>query len=141
MPDILSFLQEHVNVEIGDNVYMPAAIGGKHTLEGLHDLTDDEVDLVNRVMTALGQLESDDDVLSTLVALLGAKGTILLGATPTGLLKLVAPQLFGDEAALATSAFGKMVKSHGFDSIYYGLMHGPGWNVYHMPPPGQGGPQ
>ncbi len=141
-PDILTWLQSNLEVQVGDRFYLPDAVGVRHTLEGLYNFSEAERTAVSRtLLPALGDLlqsavETGDEDGSWL-------GTItnLLQGVLSGELEALLFTSIIDGYYLKNRAIGKMVDSHAMTNVLYGLMHGPGWNVYDVPYPNQGGPQ
>ncbi|TWT55378.1 dockerin type I repeat-containing protein [Allorhodopirellula solitaria] len=124
-PDLLSFLQNSVEIKVGDRLYLPDAVGHPvHFIEGIYDLTASESEFLHDVQDLL----SDPDSASLIAVLTGLVNVEF----DVGPLMQYYPH-FEFDYQTALNAGDKLLKSHGFDSIYYGVMHGPGWNVYHVP--------
>ncbi|TWU42182.1 dockerin type I domain-containing protein [Novipirellula artificiosorum] len=103
-PDVLTFLQRRAS-------FAPTAVGIPVTLEGLYELSPNELRLVETLGQAISGLDLSDPIdEKTLQDLVAA----IFYATADG----------------ATDAFGKLVESHRFPSIYYGLLHSSQWDVY-----------
>ncbi len=139
-PDILSYLQLYLNHQVGGIELIPDAIGTYHGIEGLHDFTAEEYEFVDALKGALCSVGSAD--LDLLAVLTSGLFTLELGDFFDQYIVLFPILLAvpGLNEELVMAAGGEMVDSHGFPSIYYGLMHGPDCNVYHVNP-GNGGPQ
>ena len=102
-PDFLTFVQQTV-------AFLPDAVGLQHPTEGLYNLTSWETTVVANIRAVLQDAENR--------ALNRPWHTYLLGLI---------------HAVLgAESVVSKLVASHSFPSIYYGLLHDDRtyWNVY-----------
>src|SRR5690606_36141613 len=105
--------------------YLPDAVGSPvHLIEGIHDLSAEEAEFIGDLERML-----NDPALVKLVPILAGIVSFDTNLDP---LRLYLPW-FEFDYQTALSAVKKLFMSHGFESIYYGVMHGPGWNVYHVP--------
>ena len=101
-PDFLTFVQQTI-------VFLPDAVGLQHPTEGLYDLTYLEKTFLYLLRSVLQNLENGNLSESYL----------------TYLLWLI-------HGYFASAGLSKLVASHSFPSIYYGLLHedNPPWNMY-----------
>ena len=101
-PDFLTFVQQTI-------AFLPDAVGLQHPTEGLYDLTYLEKTFLYILRTQLQGLENGNLSESYLTYL-----------------------LFLIHGYFASAGLSKLVASHYFPSIYYGLLHedNPPWNMY-----------
>ncbi len=137
-PDILTYLQKLFDVQWNGKTFLPDAVGVETKLDGLYNLTADEYRLLNRIRDLIVGFEGEP--LSSFLPLFVSAGW-QFEPFREWLRNNYIDVYATIDWPIATSLITKLTNSHGMENILHGLMIKPGWNVYDVVNPQQGGVQ